>query len=123
MLLENYEDLLDFLSISRDNENKAQGYVRELQRFEVYFGVCILNRIFGQVHPVHNVIQSESMPLGECSNIIAALTAAMKTDGDSVDTFTVFMTDCKNSALTMGIELPAVPRGLAKRVKRGNRVD
>ena len=47
----------------------------------------------------------------------------MKTDGDSVDTFTVFMTDCKNSALTMGIELPAVPRGLAKRVKRGNRVD
>ena len=47
----------------------------------------------------------------------------MKTDRDSVDTFTVFMTDCKNSALTMGIELPAVPRGLAKRVKRGNRVD
>ena len=63
------------------------------------------------------------MPLGECSIIIAALTAALKTDGDSVDTFTVFMTDCKNSALTMGIELPAVPRGLAKRVKRGNRVD
>ena len=33
------------------------------------------------------------------------------------------MTSCKTSALTMGIELPAVPRGLAKRVKRGNRVD
>ena len=33
------------------------------------------------------------------------------------------MTDCKNSGLTMGIELPAVPRGLAKRVKRGTRVD
>ena len=79
-------DLLDFLSISRDNENKAQGYVRELQRFEVYLWVCILYRIFGQVHPVHDVIQSESMPLGECSNIIAALTAALKTDGDSVDT-------------------------------------
>ena len=85
----NYEDLLDFLSISRDNKNKAQGHVRELQRFEVYFGVCILNRIIGQVHPVHNANQSESMPLGECSNVIAALTASLKTDGDSMDTFCI----------------------------------
>ena len=54
--LENYEDILDFLSTSSDNKNKAQGYVRELQRSEVYFGVRILHRIFGQVHPVHNVI-------------------------------------------------------------------
>ena len=66
-ILENYEDLLDFLCSSIDNENKAQGYVRELQRFEVYFGVRILHRIFGQVHPVHNAIQSESMSLGECA--------------------------------------------------------
>ena len=121
--MENYGNLLDFLSISRDNENKAQGYVRELRGFEVYFGACILNRIFGQVYPVHSVVQSEPMSLGECSNIIAALNAALKANGDSVDTFIVFMTDCKNSALTIDIELPAVPRGLAKRVKRGNRVD
>ena len=58
------------------------------------------------------------MPPGECSNIIAALTAALKTDGDSVDTFTVFMTDCKHSALTMGIELPAVPRPREKSEER-----
>ena len=36
---------------------------------------------------------------------------------------TAFMDNCNNLALTIGIELPAVTRGLAKRVKRGNRVD
>ena len=112
---------LDFLCTSIDNENQAQGYVRELQRFEVYFGVRILYRIFGQVHPVHNAIQSEYMSLGECSSIVAALPAALRIDGESVDIFSVFMTSCKSSALA--IDLPAVPRGLAKRVNRGNRVD
>ena len=63
------------------------------------------------------------MSLGECSSIVTALTAALRIDGESVDIFTVFMTSCKTSALSMGIELPAVPRGLAKRVNRGNRVD
>ena len=105
-ILENYEDLLDFLSTSSNNENKAQGYVRELQRFEVYFGVRILHRIFGQVHPIYNAIKSESMSLGECSSIVTALTAALRIDGESVDIFTVFMTSCKTSASTMGIELP-----------------
>ena len=104
-------------------KTRLRGYVRELQRFEVYFGVRILHRIFGQVHPVHKAIQSESMSLGECPSIVTALTAALRIDGESVDIFTVFMTSCKTSALSMGIELPAVPRGLAKRVNRGNRVD
>ena len=63
------------------------------------------------------------MPLGECSNRMAVLTAALKVDGDSVEMFTAFMADCKYLTLTIGIELPAVPRGLAKRMKRGNRVD
>ena len=113
----------DYLCTSIDNENKAHGYVRELQRFEVYFGVRILHRIFGKVHAVHNAIKSKSMSLGECSSIVAALTAALRIDGESVDIFSVFMTSCKSSALAMGIDLPAVPRGLAKRVNRGNRVD
>ena len=40
-----------------------------------------------------------------------------------MDTFTVFMTYCKNTALTIGVDLQAVPRGIVKRVKSGNRVD
>ena len=72
---------------------------------------------------MHNAIQSESMSLGECSSLVTALTAALRIDVESVDIFSVFMTSCNTSALTMGIELPAVPRGLAKTVNRGNRVD
>ena len=102
-ILENYEDLLDFLSTSSDSENKAQGYVRELQRFEVYFRVRILHRIFRQVHPVHNAIQSKSMSLGECSSIVTTLAAALRIDRNSEDIFTVFMTSCNTSALTRGI--------------------
>ena len=64
----------------------------------------------------------ESMSLVECSSIVTALTAALRIDGESVDIFTIFMTSCKTAALSMGIELPAVPRGPAKRVNRGNRL-
>ena len=66
-------------------KTKLKGYVRELQRLVVYFGVRILHRIFGQVNPVHNAIQSESMSLGEFSSIVAALTAALRIDGEAVD--------------------------------------
>ena len=90
--------------------------LENLQRFEVYFGVRILHRIFGQVHPVHNETKSEYMSLGECSSIVAALTAALRIDVESVDNLSVFMTSCKFSVLDVVIDLPAVSRGLTKRV-------
>ena len=95
----------------------------KLQRFEVYSGVRIIHHIFGQVYPVHNAIQSESMSLGECSSIVTVPTTALRIEGEFVDNFTEFMTNCDNSAFTMGIESLAVPQDLAIRVNRGIRVD
>ena len=111
-----YEDLLDFLCTTIDNETKLKDMLENLQSFEVYFEVRILHHIFGQVHPVHNEIKSEYMSLGECSSIVDALTAAFRRDVESLDNFSVFMTSCKSSVLDVAIDLPAVSRGLTKRV-------
>ena len=113
--LANYNNLMNFMEeINNDTSvfaavrSSAFSHLLNLEKFDFYFILRLLQRFFGIIHPIHVKCQSRQATTGDLNDWIQELASALTTD---LDTFgKELFVECKEQALHMKINLPVIPR-------------
>ena len=113
--LESYYDLNNFMeelnndaSVSAASRSSAFSHLLNLEKFDFYFILRLLQRLFGIIQPIHVKWQSRQATTGDLNDWIEELASALTTD---LDTFgKELFAECKEQALHMKINLPVIPR-------------
>ena len=112
--LENYNNLNNFMeeinndtSVSAAARSSAFSHLLNLEKFDFYFILRLLQQLFGIIHPIHVKCQSRQATTGDLSDWIQELASTPTTD---LDTFgKELFAECKEQALHMKINLPVIP--------------
>ena len=113
--LENYNNLNNFMeeinndtNVSAAARSSAFSHLLNLEKFDFYFILRLLQRLFGIIHPIHVKCQSRQATTGDLNDWIQELASTPTTN---LDTFgKELFAECKEQALHMKINLPVIPR-------------
>ena len=123
--LSNYEKLWDWLcdmSNSTDEHAKlksqAQSYLLSLERYEVYFYLKIMEVLLRNFHAVYVAIQSRNLSMSMAKQLVSKLSNLLQIESFSEKNATDFYQQVTQSASSIGIGLPSLPRCFGSRSQR-----
>ena len=88
--------------------SSAFSHLLNLQKFDFYVILHLLQRLFGIIHLIHVKCQSRQATTGDSNDWIQELASALTTDPDWFGK--ELLAECKEQALNMKINLPVIPR-------------
>ena len=111
----NYSNLMNFmkemsggLEVSGTVRSAAFAHLLNLEKFEMYFVLRLLQRLFCIIHPIHVKCQSRHATTGELNMWIQELANALSLELD--DFGKELFVESKQQALSLKINLPVIPR-------------
>ena len=123
--LSNYQKLLDWLCDmfnSTDEHAKlksqAQSYLLSLEKYEVYFYLKIMQVLLRHFHAVHVAIQSRNLSMSMAKQLISKLSNVLQIESSSEKNATDFYQQVAQSASSIGVGLPSLPRCFGRRSQR-----
>ena len=123
--LSNDEKLLDWLcgmSSSTDVNAKlkcqAQSHPLSLERYEVHFYLQIMQLLLHNFHAAHIAIQSRSLSVAIAKQLISELSNVLRIESSSDKNATDFYQQVTQSANSIEVGLPSLPRRSASRRQR-----
>ena len=111
----NYSNLMNFmeemsgdLEVSGTIRSAAFAHLLNLEKFEMYFVLRLLQRLFCIIHPIHVKCQSRHATTGELNMWIQELASALSLELDNFGK--ELFVESKQQALSLKINLPVIPR-------------
>ena len=113
--LANYSNLMNLMEEMNEDTSvsgnvcwSAFSHLLNLEKYDMYFILRLLQRLFGIIHPIHVKCQSRRTTTGDLNSWIQELASAPTFD---LDTFgKELFAESKMHALNMKINLPVIPR-------------
>ena len=102
------EDINEDTTVSSSVRSSAFSHLLNLERFDMYFILRMLQRLFGIIHPIHLKCQSRRTTTGDLNTWIQELANALTSDVDAFGK--QLFAESKLQALEMKINLPVIPR-------------
>ena len=113
--LTNYENLMTFMEdmstspeVTGTVKSAAFAHLLNLEKFEMYFVLRLLQRLFGIIHPIHSKCQSRNATTGQLNTWIEDLANSLSTELDKFGE--QLFVESKQQALSLKINLPVIPR-------------
>ena len=101
------EEINNDTSVSAAARSLAFSHLLNLEKFDFYFILRLLERLFGIIHPIHVKCQSRQATTGDLNDWIQELASALTTDQDTFGK--ELFAECKEQALHMKINLLVIP--------------
>ena len=102
------EEMSGDLEVSGTVKSEAFAHFIDLVKFKMYFAFRLLQRLFCIIHPIHVKCQSRHATAGELNMRIQELANALSLEHN--DLGNERFVESKQQALSLKINLPAIPR-------------
>jgi Domain of unknown function (DUF4371)/hAT family C-terminal dimerisation region len=111
-VIANYVELWQFMedlgqSDKSDIGAKATGFASQLSRFQTYFHLKSLHKVFSAVGTVNQAMQSSTLHLQQASRMISDLKELLQNFRDK---FSELWSDIQQNASRLGLDEPTLPR-------------
>uniref|UniRef100_F6X4E3 DUF4371 domain-containing protein n=1 Tax=Ciona intestinalis TaxID=7719 RepID=F6X4E3_CIOIN len=129
IFIKNYDTILNWLqtvatdsSMDGKSRSGARSFLLSLEKFSIFYCLNVMHMLLEKIQPAHRAIQSRSINIGRCYQLIENLALSFTECLNTTEKSTFFK-KCALSALKLGIGLPSVPRGVARRSAAINEAD
>ena len=126
--LEHYDPILDFLEILKndtteptDNRAMADNLLQNLETFQMYFCLRVVQKLLQVVHPIHKMCQGRKATAGDVKLWVNSLSLSLFAEGNNPANANALYDAVKIVTLeTLHLNLPALPRAKRAGGARGN---